>query len=211
MVTIIIPVYNEETSLPLVLEEITNYFRTAQIIVINNNSTDKSQDIISDFQLKFNNIEQYFCEQKGKSNAIRSIFSKIKYDVVVIQDADLEYKVYDVQRLVKNHLCSEADMTIGVRKNKLIRSTIANSIIKMILFMRFRVTVHDILTGARVVNKSLLIQCQANGFGLETELTKLGLQQQLKIVQDTCGYQPRIVGKKIRAVDLLYLIKVAIC
>lgn len=205
------PCYNEEKTIKQALTEMDSLFGNAQILVIDNNSSDNSASIIKGFASNHNKIEYHFCKYQGKSNAIKSVFDRIKYDTVVLQDADLEYRAFDIHKLVELHKYKHADMTIGIRDKKLIRSHLANGLIRQLLKHRFGKTVCDVLTGARVVSKNLLIQCKSHEFGLETELTKIALMQNLSIVESNCYYTPRTHGKKITAWHLFELIKMAVC
>lgn len=211
MITVIIPCYNEEHTIHSVLNDVVTIFKNAQIIVVDNNSTDNSRNIIKNIRFQHRNIDFFICGKKGKSSAILSVIKSIKYETVILIDADLEYQILSISQLLEIHNNKNADMTIGVRNSKLMTSFFANLLLSQIFKIRFGKTVSDVLTGARIVKKSLLMQCKSSKFGLETELTKLALMQNLNIVEDNCLYCPRTIGKKIRPWDLFELVKIAIC
>lgn len=212
MITIVIPCLNEEETIEKALKETLREFgNKAQIMVIDNNSSDKSPEIIRSMASLHPNIEYYFYALKGKTDAILSIRHLIKYKTVILHDADLEYDIKDIKNLYYLHFETCSYMTVGIRPKKLIRSHIANCIIKCILTCRFYLSASDILTGARVIQRELLFLCESKSFCLETELTKIALKNDLKITEGTCGYIPRIKGKKIKAYHLLSIMKAALC
>lgn len=213
MVTIIIPYFNEQDTLNILLNELEANFKSAQIILVNNNSTDNSLLMVNGFiqGKRSNSYEMLNCYDKGKGNAIKSALPYVKNDVIILQDADLEYPTYELKRMYKEHLLAKADMTVGVRKNILFRSRCANAIIRGIINWRYKSSIRDVLTGARILNKQLLYKIISNEFGIETELTKLAVKNHLNIKEVDCYYKPRIVGKKIKASHLIELIRVALC
>ena len=147
----------------------------------------------------------------GKANAIRSVLPFIRHQTVLLQDADLEYGIHEIKKLVELHYISNADMTIGIRSGMLVRSIIANKLIRFLLKIRFGKTVSDVLTGARIIKLEILLQCKSKEFGIETELTKISLKNDYKIVEGQCYYQPRIAGKKIKTRHMKELIWEALC
>lgn len=216
MFTIIVPVYNEENTILSVLVDLDDAFYDSQVIVIDNNSTDTSHEIVTKFVESFisqsnNKFQLHNCHNPGKSNAIRSALHLVENSIVILHDADNEYRVGEALELARIHISERSDMTIGVRSNKLLRSIIANTLIRFILKIRYKKTVSDILTGSRVVSRELLLQCVSEEFALETELTKLALKQGLKIIEGPCYYKPRIEGKKIKAKHMIELLRMAIC
>lgn len=211
MITVIIPCYNEAQTIGFAISEIDFLFSGAQIIVVDNNSTDSSYCVIKNYWSCKNLYEYYLCSEKGKANAISSVVNHIKFTTVILHDADLEYRGFEIKRLAELHINEQADMTIGVRKNKMFTSMLANNFIRFMLKLKMRTTVSDVLTGARVVNKSLLKSFESKQFGIETELTKIVLRNNLKLVEGECYYNPRTVGKKIKFWHIYEMLVQAIC
>lgn len=215
MFTILIPVFNEEFTIYQVLDEINSEFTSAQVLIIDNNSTDNSRKIIKDFISHHRNIQNdyklHYCVRQGKGNALRSVFDYIYNPNVILHDADLEYHIADIKKLAELHVINRADMTIGVRPKKLIRSHLANLITRSILKIRFGITVQDVLTGARIVSKDILLRCTSEQFAIETEITKIALKEKLLIQEGVCRYKPRLLGKKIKPHHLIEIVKEAAC
>ena len=213
MNTIVIPCYNEQDTVGTVIQNCILQFGTkAQILVVDNNSTDNSRHVIYQFRKNYPNVEYHFCQARGKSQAIISVIPSIKHETVVLQDADLEYDLKDVASLLKLHKLTDSDMTIGVRSPNLMlyRSRVANSLIKTLFIIRYGRTLEDVLTGARIINKKHLAKCKTKQFGLETELSRMALAGKLKVYTGKCNYTPRVTGKKIKATHIFELVKVAL-
>lgn len=206
--TIIIPIYNERNYLPLLLFEVSQVvnYHVNQIILVDNNSTDGSLEYLEKFkEISQINFEIYSCLDRGKSNAVKSVLLEVKNQTVLLFDADLEYNLLDSIKLTEIHKKTNSNMTVGVRKHKLLRSKIANLWIGSCLKLKYGTIPEDILTGSRVIEISLLKQIKGNGFSLETEITKLILKNKMTYNSTYCRYFPRLIGKKIKWTDLFKL------
>lgn len=114
--SIIIPCYNEENTIGLIINKILLLPINTQIIVVDDCSTDNSPNIVKSLMIKQNNIEAIFLDKnEGKGNAIRNAQSKIKGDIVIIQDADLEYDPKDYQKLIDPILNDRYKVVYGSR------------------------------------------------------------------------------------------------
>ena len=115
--TIIIPCYNEEKTIKIVLEKILklNYSKK-QIIVIDDCSTDNSLNEIEKIKAFFEDIVLIKHKKNlGKGAAIKSSKNYINGDIVVIQDADLEYEPEDILKLIKPIINKECSVVYGSR------------------------------------------------------------------------------------------------
>ena len=115
-VSIIIPCFNEEKTISEIIHPVKkNINDNDEIIVIDDYSTDKTRDILEgDLKNKINNLilnEKNF----GKDYSIRKGIEKSKGDIILIQDADLEYDPSDYQRLLKPIKEGFADVVYGSR------------------------------------------------------------------------------------------------
>lgn len=203
-ISLIIPCLNEARTISQVINDCIKYYGAdSQIIIVDNGSTDGSQNIIQTLAQSNSNLLYLECGNKGKSNAIKFALIRVKYNDVVLQDGDNEYSIQDTAQIALMHLSGAYDMSIGVRTNKmLLRSTLANYLVRTVILLKFGKTLPDVLTGSRVVKLDLLKRCNSKQFGLETELTKIAIRDKLKIQTAECKYQPRTKGKKIKAKHL---------
>ena len=113
-ITILIPVYNEVNTLDKILEKVeqTNFCGLEkEIILIDDYSTDGTKDLYSKYPYKV----LYHDFNQGKGAALRTGFKEATGDIIVIQDADLEYDPVDYEPLVKLILDGRADVCYGSR------------------------------------------------------------------------------------------------
>ena len=97
--TIIIPAYNEINTIQILLEKIFKVEIEKQIIIVDDNSSDGTRDIILNHKEKINKII-FHDSNKGKGAAIKSAQKYVEGDYVIIQDADLEYDPNDYYNLI---------------------------------------------------------------------------------------------------------------
>ena len=115
-VTIIIPVYNEENTITELLskiEEIKNLNK--QIIIVDDGSIDKSFKKISNFNFKSENLILKHKKNQGKGAAIITAKKYISGDIIIIQDADLEYDPHDYYKLIEPIIKKKTEVVYGSR------------------------------------------------------------------------------------------------
>jgi len=116
IVTIIIPAYNEERTIKKIISKILSVkLYTKQIIVVDDCSTDNTRNIIQkNFSKKIIKIIHH-SKNLGKGAAIRSAHKHVKGDIVIIQDADLEYDPKDYSKLIQPIINKESKVVYGSR------------------------------------------------------------------------------------------------
>lgn len=121
LLTVVIPVYNERKTLPTLLDRVRDVPLRKEIILIDDCSRDGTTDLLKeyaerDWQDPRNRIRVMFHEiNQGKGAAVRTGFKAAQGDVVIVQDADLEYDPAEIPRLLQPIVEGEADVVFGSR------------------------------------------------------------------------------------------------
>lgn len=219
--SIIIPVYNEEKTIKKLLEKVKQVKLPLkkEIIVINDGSSDNSFEILKNFK----NIRLTSHEKnKGKGAAIKTGLKYCTGDIIIIQDADLEYDPNQIPYLIKPILENKTEIVYGsrfLRKNNkkwaLPHHYIGNRIISLIASFLYNTNLTDIETCYKAFTKKVKnsINLELNDFGFEIEFTAKARRKKFKIKEIPIKYIPRLwkEGKKITWKDgikaLIYLFK----
>jgi glycosyltransferase involved in cell wall biosynthesis len=212
--SILIPVYNEQETISKIIALVKRVKLGRgfgkEIIVINDASTDQTVKILN----KLKGIRIYNHKRnKGKGAAINLAFKKATGDMVVIQDADLEYDPKYLPKLIEVMKRKKADVVYGSRlKNYPLRLTgkkrtplalhyLGNKFLSLITRLIYGVNITDMETGYKMIKKEFLegINIKSQRFDLEPELTAKLIKSGAKIVETPIRTIPRGYneGKKI--------------
>jgi len=209
--SIIIPVYNEKATLVEILRRVQVTPYEKEIIIVNDGSTDGTKELLENLAESLNNIFLIHHEKnKGKGAAIISSIGKIKGDLTVIQDADLEYDPHDYEVLIEPFKNDYVQVVYGSRNLKEnARSTFSfywgGRFLSWITNLLYGSKVTDESTGYKVFRTSLLkdLDLKSTGFDFCPEVTAKILRRKIKIYEVPISYTPRLwhEGKKIRWID----------
>jgi len=223
-ITVIIPVFNEENYIKKILKKIKELNYDFQTIVVNDGSTDHTREII------LNNPSLYhdFIDLKknsGKGSAIQEGIKKIKGDIVIIQDADLEYDPADYCKLIEpfkdeNIMCVYGSRVLpGAKRIKpktlsFAFRTLANFLLTFLSNLVNDQKLTDAHTCYKVFRSNLIkdIQLVEKGFNFCPEITAKVSQKGVKIFEVPISYKGRThsEGKKIKFIDGFRAIKTII-
>ena len=214
--SIIIPVYNEESTILQVLNKLVTIKLIQsverELVIVNDNSTDKSEKIILNFKQENPKTEiQYFKHEKnkGKGAALNTAFSKVTGDIIIIQDADLEYDPEEFNRLLKPILDGFADVVYGSRfkgsnphRALFFWHTVGNNFLTFLSNMFSNLNLTDMETCYKMIKKEIIqsIEINENRFGIEPEITaKISKIKGVRIYEVGISYYGRTYeeGKKI--------------
>ena len=214
-VSIIIPCFNEKETIVLTFESVksTNFFKK-EIIIVDDCSSDGSTEIIKDLKENNPNLKVIFHSTNlGKGAAIKSGLKVSSGDLILIQDADLEYSPSDYQILIEPFLKYEADVVYGSRfvggngpkRLHLFWHTVANKLLTLITNFFTNLNMTDMETGYKVFKKKFINpdDLKENSFGIEPELTIKLAKKKLKFFEVPISYNGRSYnqGKKITIKD----------
>ena len=221
--SIVIPVYNEEATLTEIIRRVQATPYDKELIIVDDASKDRSRDIIQGLVKEYDNIRIFFHERnQGKGAALRTGFGQVTGDVVLIQDADLEYNPIDYPELLKPIERGVADVVYGSR---LIGSAahrvlffwhyVGNKIVTTLSNMFTNLNLTDMETCYKVFKAEIIknITIKSDRFGVEPELTAKIARQRCRVYEVPISYDGRDYseGKKITWRDgiaaLYYIIR----
>lgn len=217
--SIVIPVYNEVNTLLEVVKRVQAVPIEKEIIIIDDGSTDGTSEILR--ELKDGNIRIIPNERnRGKGFSVRRGFEQVSGDIVIIQDADLEYYPDEYPLLIQKIVEGKADVVygtrfLGARRVFHFYHYLGNILINFFANFLYDTNLSDIMTCYKVFRVDALrkLKLRANGFGIEAEITAQIFKRRLKVYEIPISYDGRDYdeGKKITWKDffrsLYWLIK----
>ena len=208
--SVIIPCYNEENTLKSILDKVSNQnFIEKEIIVIDDFSTDNSRKILANYQQDQENVKIiYNLQNKGKGYSIRQGLKLATGDIILIQDADLEYSPDDYKNLIKPILDGNADVVFGSRfigsqETRVLYfwHTLGNRFLTLLSNMLTNLNLTDMECCYKVFKKDVIknINLREDRFGFEPEITAKISKKNLRIYEIGVKYFGRKYqdGKKI--------------
>tara|TARA_Y100000590_G_scaffold459175_2_gene615620 strand:+ start:14065 stop:14757 length:693 start_codon:yes stop_codon:yes gene_type:complete len=211
--TIIIPCFNEINTIQIIIEKVQGCIDSEDnIIIVDDGSTDGTKEVLKN--LNNSQIEVKFHEKNfGKGRAIKTALNGKLNDIVIIQDADLEYNPKDYSLLVQPYLETDADVVYGSRfigTNNYVRvhlfwHYVANKILTFICNIFTNLNMTDMETGYKSFKNKAISSINLNekSFGFEPEITIKLAKKKFKFYEVPISYAGRSYdqGKKIRLKD----------
>lgn len=205
--SIIIPIYNEEELLPEVLRHIRSIpWGNKEIILVNDCSTDKTEAILEPEKGKPDTIVLTHSENMGKGAAIRSGLRYFTGDIVIVQDADMEYKPSEIVQVIEPIANGEALVSFGSRfmgsvKDMRLPNRVANWILAKAVTLLYGRIVTDEATAYKAFHRSVIerIPLECHGFEFCPEVTGKVLKLGYDIHEVPVTFKARTFaeGKKI--------------
>jgi glycosyltransferase involved in cell wall biosynthesis len=206
LLSVVMPVYNERDTIEEIIERVMKVPVRVELIVVDDCSKDGTRDILQSLQQRhgFKLILQP--QNAGKGSALRRGFQEVSGDLVVIQDADLEYSPEEYPDLIGLICQGRADVVYGSRfigRHRVFLFThyAGNRLLTLITNVLYNTMLTDMETCYKVMRTEVLrsMSLESNGFGIEPELTakifKRGYRvYEVPITYDGRGYEE---GKKI--------------
>ncbi|MDN5976720.1 glycosyltransferase family 2 protein [Acidipropionibacterium jensenii] len=202
-VAVLIPCYNEQATVAKVVRDYRAALPTAQVYVYDNNSTDRTAEIVADLEASDDRVHLRHEWRQGKGNVIHSMFRDIDADCYVMIDGDDTYPAEYAPQLVELVLTGRADMAIGDRlsttyatQNKRPFHEMGNSVVRSLINHLFRCDITDIMTGYRAFSRTFVkgFPVLSRGFEIETEMSIHAVDKNLKVREVPIDYRDRPEG-----------------
>jgi glycosyltransferase involved in cell wall biosynthesis len=212
LLTVIVPCYNERATVAELLRRVREVPVDKEIVVIDDQSTDGSRDVVAALAIEYPEIRHFLQPvNMGKGAAIRRGIAEARGDVVLIQDADLEYDPDEYPKLIQPIVDGHADVVFGSRfegyprRVMLFWHRMGNTFLTFLSNMTTNLDLTDMETCYKVFRREVIqsIPLRSNRFGIEPEITAKVARRGYRIFEVPISYYGRDYweGKKINWKD----------
>lgn len=228
--SVLVPVYNEERTLEEVVRRVCAFPMAKEIILVDDGSKDRSREILTHLQEAnqrandpLNQIKIFFQSQnQGKGAALRTALGHVTGEIVLVQDADLEYDPADYPALIEPIRKGQADVVYGTRfagggahRVFFFWHSMGNRVLTLLSNMLSNLNLSDMEVGYKVFRAEILqgIELKSRRFGFEPEITMKLAKKGCRFYEVPISYYGRTYeeGKKITWKDgiaaLYYMIR----
>lgn len=214
--SVVIPVYNEEKTLRVLVDKVRQVPIRKELILIDDCSKDRTRDVLKALEAEggqddFNKIRIFFHDvNQGKGAALKTGFSHVKGDIVIIQDADLEYDPAEYPRLLQPIVENKADVVFGSRflgdqahRVLYFWHYLGNRFLTTLSNCFTNLNLSDMETCYKVFRRSVIDEIAPKlvqkRFGFEPEITARVARRRLRVFETSVSYAGRTYaeGKKI--------------
>jgi glycosyltransferase involved in cell wall biosynthesis len=221
-VSFIVPAYNEASTIIEVLDRIEELDLDSQIVVVDDGSIDETPLLLERWRRDHaDRCVVVHQPNSGKGAAIRAGIPHVNRDIVVIQDADMEYDPADVPRLIEPIARGSADVVFGSRlsggqpqRAYMFWHLVGNRFLSLLTNVLYNTTLSDMETGYKAFRVDVLraLDLRQNDFAIEPEITAKICKQKLRIYELPISYYGRTYdeGKKITWRDGFKAVKVLV-
>lgn len=211
IISIIVPVFNEKNTIEEIIKTVLETPYKKEILIIDDGSSDGTRDILNNFNHR--DIRIIFHEKNyGKGKAIQTGISNVKGDIVIIQDADMEYDPSEYSTLLQPIITGRADvvygsrfMGLGAHRVLYFWHYIGNKFLTLLSNIFTDLNLTDMECCYKVFTRDALkgITIKENRFGFEPEITAKIAKKNLRIYEVPISYYGRTYaeGKKINWKD----------
>ncbi|MGB2896922.1 MAG: glycosyltransferase family 2 protein [Anaerolineales bacterium] len=206
--SVVIPVYNEYDTIELLLERVISVELADEIIIVDDGSTDGTRKLLQDLASTLGSVRLILHEKnQGKGAAVQTGFQAATGDLILIQDADLEYNPKDYLTLLQPIRDGVADVVYGSRflgaprRVTMFWHMVANKMLTFMTNVLFNSILSDMETGYKLFRSEIIkdIPLRSKRFNIEPEITAKLLKRRIRIFEVPITFNPREYeeGKKI--------------
>lgn len=214
--SVLVPVYNEEKTLEEVVRRVCAFPKAKEIILVDDGSKDRSREILTRLQEAnqrakdpLNHIRIFFQERnQGKGAALKTALGHVTGEIVLVQDADLEYDPADYPALIEPIEKGLADVVYGTRfagggahRVFFFWHSMGNRVLTLLSNMLSNLNLSDMEVGYKVFRAQVLegIELKSRRFGFEPEITMKLAKKRCRFYEVPISYHGRTYeeGKKI--------------
>ena len=212
MLSVVIPVYNERETVEEILARVLAVNLAEELIIVDDGSIDGTRELLQEIIPHYNNAHLILHENnQGKGAAVRSGIEAARGDLILIQDADLEYDPRDYPALLAPIMEGNADVVYGSRflggphRVTMFWHMVANKLLTLMTNILYNSILTDMETGYKLFRSEVIksIPLRARRFDFEPEITAKLLKRNTRIFEVPISFNPREYseGKKIGLKD----------
>ena len=211
--SVVIPIYNEERTLKEIVRRVQAVPFDKELVLVNDCSKDKTREIMAELEREYPNVRCFHHEtNQGKGGALRTGFAQVSGDIVLIQDADLEYDPADYPVLLRPILENKADVVFGSRflggpymRVHLFYHYVGNRLLTLMSNCFTNLNLSDMETCYKVFTRKVADQLdiRSRTFAVEPEITAKVAKLRVRVFEVPISYAGRDYseGKKIGPKD----------
>jgi glycosyltransferase involved in cell wall biosynthesis len=211
--SVVIPVFNEENTIQRVLARVAALPIPKEIIIVDDASTDRTRQFLQQYECACDVHVIFKPQNEGKGAALRTGFRRVTGNVVVVQDADLEYDPRDILSVIKPIVFGQADVVYGSRflgdeiRDQSLAHRLGNRALTLASNLTTGLQLTDMETCYKAFRRDVLrsFEIEQPRFGFEPEVTAKLARRKFRVTEVPIGYAARgyAEGKKIGIADLM--------